>query len=227
MARVRIEKNDLTIWHKIQIEFFKELCDLFEKFEVNYWVDGGTLLGLIRDGELIPHDSDQDVCMKIEDYGKNVIEMFDYINSNSRYDFKEMRSLHEYFKSGFNNGKIFVPNKHYKILLKERFISGRFEKKIYCDFIVLFPFKDFHFYKQNSEYVWRYKSEYFEKIVTKRFYDRNVKIPSKYNEYLDMIYNYSWREPGKFNAYTTKYWTNWETYKDEIPSDYCYEVLSS
>ena len=42
-------------------EQLKFIIEQFEKNEINYWIDSGTLLGLVRDGKLIEGDNDIDV----------------------------------------------------------------------------------------------------------------------------------------------------------------------
>lgn len=44
-------------------EQLKFIIEQFEKYEINYWVDSGTLLGLVRDGKLIEGDNDIDVSV--------------------------------------------------------------------------------------------------------------------------------------------------------------------
>lgn len=43
------------------ILMFKDIVGLLNKFEVNYWLDFGTLLGAVRDGEAMPWDGDFDL----------------------------------------------------------------------------------------------------------------------------------------------------------------------
>lgn len=40
-----------------------ELLALFHKHAIKYWLDSGTLLGLVRDGELMAHDKDIDISV--------------------------------------------------------------------------------------------------------------------------------------------------------------------
>ena len=49
------------------VKIFHELC---EKHNITYWVDGGTLLGCVREQGQIPYDNDADVGMLPEDYEK-------------------------------------------------------------------------------------------------------------------------------------------------------------
>lgn len=43
------------------ILMFEDIVGLLNKFEVNYWLDFGTLLGAVRDGEAMPWDGDFDL----------------------------------------------------------------------------------------------------------------------------------------------------------------------
>ncbi|BDM63738.1 hypothetical protein NFHSH190041_11900 [Shewanella sp. NFH-SH190041] len=45
-------------------------CHYFDRQQLMYWLDFGTLLGLVRDGELIPWDSDLDCAMPKEDFDR-------------------------------------------------------------------------------------------------------------------------------------------------------------
>ena len=47
-----------------------ESLDIFEKYSIKYWIDDGTLLGIIRDGDLIPWDHDVDVGISGESASK-------------------------------------------------------------------------------------------------------------------------------------------------------------
>lgn len=41
----------------------KDLCLCFDNNNIEYWLSCGTLLGVIREGGLIKHDNDVDVCV--------------------------------------------------------------------------------------------------------------------------------------------------------------------
>ena len=60
---------------------FKLIC---EKYNLRWWVTGGTLLGALRHNGFIPWDDDVDVAMPRPDY-ERMWELKDEINKNGRF----------------------------------------------------------------------------------------------------------------------------------------------
>ena len=42
----------------------KNIAQIFNKFEIEYWIEGGTLLGIRRENRLLPWDNDIDFSVK-------------------------------------------------------------------------------------------------------------------------------------------------------------------
>jgi phosphorylcholine metabolism protein LicD len=51
-------------------DMFANVLTFFKDNHIHYWVDGGTLLGVVRDGGQIPYDDDVDLGMDTKNYFK-------------------------------------------------------------------------------------------------------------------------------------------------------------
>lgn len=67
----------------VYIELLRFIVNICEKYELDYWLIYGTLLGAVRHGGFIPWDDDLDICMMRKDYNK-LIEVLP--NELKRYD---------------------------------------------------------------------------------------------------------------------------------------------
>lgn len=68
-GKSRMEGKNVPIALKMLHDVTTEL----EKKNVDYWLEGGTLLGVIRENRLLPWDNDMDISMFIKDKWKLVL----------------------------------------------------------------------------------------------------------------------------------------------------------
>lgn len=154
------EYLDLT--KKIQIEILDEIVRLCNKYNLEYYLIAGTLLGAIRHGGFIPWDDDLDIAMPRDSYNK-LIKICDN-ELSSEYEL-------DYFKT---NKKYWLP--FIKIRKKDTIYEEEF-LKIYDDipkgvWIDIFPLDKA---KQEKSFVQSMQSRiirYLRSIITwKNKYD--------------------------------------------------------
>ena len=54
--------------HNDLLDLMKKTIIIFDKHNINYWAEGGTLLGCIREGKIIDTDDDIDLGLIKEDF---------------------------------------------------------------------------------------------------------------------------------------------------------------
>ncbi len=84
---------DLKQRQKLLLNLLKEFDQFCSKYDIQYWLEGGTLLGAIRHKGFIPWDDDVDVAMTRDNYIKFLAIGEKYLPSNLKIE-------------NFNNTKI-------------------------------------------------------------------------------------------------------------------------
>jgi phosphorylcholine metabolism protein LicD len=137
----------------------KRTTDLCHKYNIMYWIDGGTLLGSVRENNQIPYDNDADFGILQDDYDKfrKICEPilkkeYDYFIEESSFGFLKIFSCVCGVKYN-NNERVISPC--LDILVYENFngliaIKNRPTRHLYSKFIFfekdLFPLKKEYIY---------------------------------------------------------------------------------
>ena len=94
--------RDVQLFYLELMRFIDNVCN---KYGIDYWITGGTLLGAVRHGGFIPWDDDIDISLMREDYDK-LIEVLPKEVSKYNYFKKEcglslLRENHENYYKDF------------------------------------------------------------------------------------------------------------------------------
>lgn len=136
MGSNNIEKYKVSQLRKVQIKqltILKEIDRICKKHNIDYWLDGGTLLGAVRHRGFIPWDDDIDIAMKASD-----IKQFETIAQKElpTWLFLQNRQTDPYCKEDIT--KIRDLNSLY--LEYSDSFNEPYEKGIYVDIFPMVPY---------------------------------------------------------------------------------------
>jgi phosphorylcholine metabolism protein LicD len=194
----KIEKEDFRVTTtrkgvvKLLYQMMYDVTRLFEKHDINYWVDGGSMLGAIRHGGIIPWDDDLDVAILEENVHKLLTTKFK--KDLDKYDYN------------------IVPYAlGYKIFYSKGDTINRYKWK--------YPFLDVFIYRINSEnkteltidnkinwwkkcYIDEGKGQLYP-LKDYKFGNFTVKGPNDPRTYLERCYGKDWNKV-KYQQYDHK-----------------------
>ena len=154
--------------------------DQLQKNNIPFWFDAGTLLGIYRDGDLIPWDYDADIGIPAE-YACKVAEL--------RYKFFPRYIIR---KRPINNRLVTGDTRVVKVkAVWEKLQQVNFHIDLFC------------VYKVHDKYRWvdsgvlkQVDSKYFDTQEYIEWEGRKIPIPAHTAEYLSLRYG-DWRVPSK------------------------------
>jgi lipopolysaccharide cholinephosphotransferase len=175
---------------KKAIELLYSVNKILKKSNVTYWIEGGTLLGAIRDNKLIPWDHDLDLGMK-------------FFNQNQM-----IKLIKELKKEFYVSVKKFKEKKDLWILGDYRVLKIYPRKNIFFKSDLCLDLFVYYLDKLDSsdEEVYKYvvwdrnayhKKEFFETIEQIEFYGKTIPVPSNPTKFLEVKYGINWKTPVK------------------------------
>ncbi|HPD25707.1 MAG TPA: LicD family protein [Candidatus Marinimicrobia bacterium] len=169
------------------LRLLERATTLLEKYNIPYWLEGGTLLGIIRENRLLPWDNDLDISIRSEDFDRlrRILPKFFYQGMIAK-----VRG-HKIDDPPFQKGEVRLIKVYATkyLFFKTPLVLDIFVKK-----------------KLDDQYYWvvgvkrRAKkavpARFYDELTTVQFNNKTYSIPKLTDEYLTYRYG-DWRTPVK------------------------------
>ncbi len=176
----------------IALKMLQDVSTVLEKNNIEFWLDSGTLLGIVRENRLLPWDNDVDLSIK-EEYLDQLLSSLSDISS---LGYRVRSKTFENDSSPFIKGKTRI----IKVRNKRFFF---FRGKVTLDIYIKFKKDDKYFY-QCGKTKKASSAVYYKQLEEITFNGKKYKIPHRHEEYLTCKYG-KWKIVNK----------NWNAFKDD------------
>lgn len=161
-----------------------DTIDIFNEADLPYLIDAGALLGLARDGDLIPWDNDIDCLLPVTEVPR--LKKLYWLFRRRGWQISRM------YQMPFPTDAWAVGDPRViKIRSRGKFLVNPGKTMLEVNFI--YP-RGEHFYWESYGKVLRVPRNYFDTADCLEYAGRRVRVPSNYEAYLEIVYG-DWRTP--------------------------------
>jgi phosphorylcholine metabolism protein LicD len=179
---------DITLEGKNMIiaeRMLENIAKTFHSCNIEYWLEGGTLLGIRRENRLLPWDNDIDFSVKstqIEKLGGFIDALK---KSGYRVKTRHFDRTNDFFKASSLR----------MIKIREKRFFGLLKGKVCADIFIKYPIEDKHYWEiaNKTKFV---PSTYYENLKPITFKGFEFSSPELTDEYLTYRYG-NWQTPVK------------------------------
>jgi len=169
------------------------VCKILDDCNIEYWLEGGTLLGIRRENRLLPWDNDIDISMMVNETTK--LNSFYSVLKKKKY--RVRTRLFKESKAPFKRGNIRM------IKIRERRFFGLIKGSVCLDVFIKYPMEDLCYWEIDHK-IKCVPTKFYNAFKSINFDGHSYSIPSLTDEYLTYRYG-NWQEPVK----------DWNTSKDD------------
>jgi len=181
--------------HKNLVRARKMLLDVavfLEAEGIDYHLEGGTLLGIVRDKELLPWDHDIDISIPSKEVEKFLMVKKKLYWKGYKVSIRRSRKNVSVFKEG--QYTLFKVKKLIPSLIKSLY---PWYSKNYIVLDIFVKVKDENYcYWQAQGKLLRVENKYYELFETIEYQNTSLRIPNFYRDYLTQKYG-DWSVPVK------------------------------
>jgi lipopolysaccharide cholinephosphotransferase len=173
------------------LSFFLKVVDVLDHFKIHYFLEGGTLLGIVRDRNLLPWDHDIDFSINHSELKKILKLRWHFLFKGYKFSIRKST-----VKSGpFNEGDITI------IKLKPVFpyllnaVASKAKGFVVCDVFIKKTDGEFYYW-QAKDQIMRVAARFHDAYDNIEHLGRKIMVPAHYREYLTKKFG-DWSVPVK------------------------------
>ncbi len=174
-GKTKLEGKNVDIALKMLHDVTSEL----EKCKADYWLEGGTLLGVIRENRLLPWDNDMDISMYIKDRWKLVRVAIKLI-------FRGYRISTRFYNRDIGPFK----KREFRMIKVRNFEKFMKKGEVMLDIFLKRKIEDDYFWTVGikTPVLKSSPAKFYDKLTTVKFDRKDYLIPFLYEEYLTYRY---------------------------------------
>ncbi len=164
-------------------ELLFDVCGLLNREGIPWHLEGGTLLGLVRDGQLLPWDHDLDFSVPAS-AATDLRQVLRQLPGKWRLSFRQFESDTEMWRRQ-DLRLIKVKNRHLFFMPGDHCL----------DIFIKYPYRD-ACYWQAGDYIMKADARFYEGCDTLEFRGQRLCLPRDHEAYLIAKYG-DWKTPDK------------------------------
>ena len=187
---------DITLEGKNKIiaeRMLESVAKILSECNINYWLEGGTLLGIRREKRLLPWDNDIDISMMVNQSSK----LNAFYKALKKNGYRIKTRIFEKESTYFKLGDLRM------IKIRERRFFGLLKGTVCLDVFIKYPYKDKSYWEIANK-TKSVPSRYYSSFKTINFKNYKYLIPELTDDYLTYRYG-NWETPVK----------DWDTANDD------------
>lgn len=161
---------------------FIEIIDLLNEKDIPYHLEGGVLLGIVRDGDLLPWDNDTDLSINFEDYKFLEIAAKEIKRLGWRCKFKK-----------FETSSSFATTDDIRVFKISDYWLGFMKGGNRMDIFIKYQVDGYRCWSAAGAFM-RVDNKYYDGYEIIEWNNRKLRVPKHYREYLTEKYG-DWSVP--------------------------------
>ena len=187
---------DITLTGKNKLiaeSMLRDIATILDSCRIQYWLEGGTLLGIRRENRLLPWDNDIDLSILADQVSK----LDDLFPTLKNAGYRVRTRLFKRSNSPFQQGDIRL------IKIRQKKWFGLARGAVCLEIFVKYPQQDYCYW-EIADKIKKVPARFYQSLKSIRYNDYDYSIPQLTEDYLSYRYG-DWQTPVK----------NWNTATDD------------